>query len=485
MAAKYVPRNIGQTGLRYTQSTLMDDEQASEIRWPKSLSTFDKMKSDPIVSGSLFLIKQYIRKVEWGVEPYGGLEATEEDNRRAKIVEYSLFKNLERPFDEVIADILSFIDYGFGFHEPTYKMYKGNIVWKDFPARSQKTITGWKFDKQGYLESIEQTYLNSTSVTGSVKSKVEIPYKRLLHFRTDAERNNPLGRSILKNAYRPYFMKTKAEYLEGVGLERDLGGLPLLELPAEYFAADPTEDPEKYETFKNFVKVVENARNNEQAGIIIPSDTDESGKKLFDFKLLSSNAPSRIDASKVIERYDYRIAQSMLSDFLLMGSSSTGSFALSDNKVGTFLQSLEAYLEIISEQFNRKAIKRLYELNGWDAENTCELVHDPIGKDNINDLGSYLKAVDGYVTADESLENELRRRANLPMKDKSSLYLDAPSSIHQAQSQRIGMQAAADRSGTSSENSSEEPDNDSEQDSMDTIEKALTDLLQGNYNGEA
>lgn len=481
MADKYVPRNIGQTGLRYTQSTLIDDELASEIRWPKSLTTYDKMKSDPIVSGSLFLIKQYIRKVDWDIKPHGGLEATEEDKRKADIVKYSLFKNLDRPFDEVIADILSFIDYGFGFHEPTYKLYKGNIVWKDFPARSQKTITGWKFEKDGSLKSIEQTYPNSTFATGSTKTKVEIPYNRLLHFRTDAERDNPLGRSILKNAFEAYFKKRKAEYLEGVGLERDLGGLPLLKLPAEYFAADPSEDPDKYATFMNFVKVVENARNNEQAGIIIPSDVDESGKPLFEFELLSSSAPSRIDASKVIERYDYRIAQSMLSDFLLMGSSSSGSFALSDNKVGTFLQSLEAYLEIISEQFNRKAIKRLYKLNGWDDTNTCELVHEPIGKDNIKDLGDYLKSVDGYVTADATLEDELRRRANLPLKDRSSQYLDSPSSIHQAQSQRIGMQAAADRSGSSGN----DPDETSEEESPDIITKALNDLLVGNYEGEA
>jgi hypothetical protein len=476
MADKYVPRQIGKTGLRYTQSTLLDDEQAAEIRWPRSLTTFDKMKSDPIVSGSLFLIKQYIRKVEWDIKPYGDLEATDEDKRKADIVRYSLFKNLERSFDEVIADILSFIDYGFSFHEPTYKIYKGNIVWKDFPARSQKTITGWKFDDRGYLKSVEQTYINSASVTGSVKSKVEIPYNRLLHFRTDAERNNPLGRSILKNAYQSWYMKRKAEYLEGVGLERDLGGLPLLKLPAEYFAADPTEDPEKYEIFMNFVKVVENARNNEQAGIIIPSDVDESGKPLFDFQLLSSNAPSRIDASKVIERYDYRVAQSMLSDFLLMGSTSTGSYALSNDKVGTFLQSLEAYLEIISEQFNRKAIKQLYERNGWDSENTCELVHEKIGKDSLKDLGEFLDRASNYITTDATLENAIRKRADLPERDVQNQYLEVPSVVHQAQSQRLAMEAAAARSGVS-QTSVDEDDNE--------IEKALNKAIEGAYQGES
>jgi hypothetical protein len=166
----------------------------------------------------------------------------------------------------------------------------------------------------------------------------------------------------------------------------------------------------------------------------------------------------------------------MLSDFLLMGSTSTGSYALSNDKVGTFLQSLEAYLEIISEQFNRKAIKQLYERNGWDSENTCELVHEKIGKDSLKDLGEFLDRASNYITTDATLENAIRKRADLPERDVQNQYLEVPSVVHQAQSQRLAMEAAAARSGVS-QTSVDEDDNE--------IEKALNKAIEGAYQGES
>lgn len=476
-----IPREIGQTGLRYTKNNLVDDEISPEVRWPQSLNTFDKMKSDPLISGSLMMIKQYIRKVDWDVEPFGGVNADDEAKQKADLIRDALFMQMNRSWDQVVTDILSFLEYGFSFHEPTYKIHKGNIIWKDFPARSQKTITGFNFDARGNLTSVKQSTTNLVGYN-IPKTSVEIPYSRLLHFRTDSERNNPIGRSILKNAHEAWYKKTKLEYFEAVGIEREMNGLPKLTLPMEYFAANPAEDPERAAVFQQILQIGTNARNNEQACVVLPSDVDEtSGKPLFSFDLIASSGTRSIDTSKVIERYDYRIAQSMLSDFILMGSSSSGSFALSDNKIGTFVQSLEAYLEIIAEQFNRRAIPRLYEMNGWDVEKTCKLVYKPIGSDSLSDLGAFLQNVGSYITADKNLENAIRRRADLPERDESSTFLDTPVNVHQAISQRIGMTKNADP-----EAAVASPDEiRSQEGEDDALVEALEKALEGTYSGEA
>ncbi len=478
--ARTIPREIGTTGLRYTNQNIVDDELAKEIRWPYSIETYEKMKSDALIAGALTMIKQYIRKVEWDVSPYGGLEATDEDKRLSDIVKDALFMRTERSWDQVVADILTFIEYGFSIHEPTYKLYKGNFIWKDFPQRSAKTITGFEFNDRGYLKSIKQTSYNSLLMSSGVKSEKVIPYNRLLHFRTDSERNNPLGRSILKNAYRAWYMKTKLEYFEAIGIEREMNGLPVMKIPMEYFAADPVEDPDRAAILQEFIKIGTNARNNEQACVIIPSDVDESGKEMFSFDLVASRGTRSIDTSNVIERYDYRISQSMLSDFILMGSSSSGSFALSDNKISSFIQALEAYLEIIAEQFNRKAIPRLYELNGWDASKTCQLVHKPIGAAHLNDLGSFLNNVKNYIVPDRTLENAIRARADLPPHDSATEYIDVPTSTHQALSQRIAMEASAAK-----ENAPVDADETSSQDDEDELVESLEKALTGVYSGEA
>jgi hypothetical protein len=231
--------------------------------------------------------------------------------------------------------------------------------------------------------------------------------------------------------------------------------------------------------FQDFIRIGTNVRNNEQACLFLPSDTDEtSNKELFNFDLVASRGTRSIDTSKVIERYDYRIAQSMLSDFILMGSSSSGSFALSDNKIGTFIQTLEAYLEIIAEQFNRKAIPTLYKMNGWDDSKTCRLVHKPIGAASLADLGGFLQNISSYIVADASLENALRKRADLPERDDSSTFLDTPVNVHQAISQRIGMTKNADK-----EAATASPQELAEQD--DALVEGLIKSLDGKYSGDS
>lgn len=441
MPEKRLPSTYGSTNNTTVNGQLVINEKIPDLKFPQSLVTYSKMKADPLISGQLFLIKQFLRKVEFRVSPKGGINATDEAKRMAEKVNACLFQLMDRSFDQVVVDISSFIENGFSLFEPVYKWHEGDIVWKDISSRPATSIKGFKFKDNGDLQSVEQYKLSNKngglSLSGSV---VQIPYKRLLHFRTDTEHNNPLGRSILNNAYYAWYFKQVLSEHEAVGIERELNGLPVIRIPMEYFTADPEENPTEYAILQEFIRVGKNARSNEQACVILPSDVDEtSNAKMFDFDLIASRGTRSIDTSKVIERYDFRIAQSMLGDFILMGSSSSGSFALSDNKLHTFVQSLEAYLDIIAEQFNRKAIPKLYDLNGWDKSLLCELQHSPIGRATLGELGSFLKSCAPFITPDKTLENALRQRADLPDRDDDNAYISTPVSVSQALSQRIAM----------------------------------------------
>ena len=441
---KYVPRELGRTGIRHTNSSLVDDELAKNLRWPHSINTYNKMESDSLIGGSLFLIKQYIRKADSEIQPYNGLKATPDQLAKAEHVRNALYKHMDRSFDAVVSDILSFIKYGFSFHEPLYKLdASGKFIWKDFPIRSQGSITDFKF-KNSKFTGIEQQVLNTDSFITASTIKKFIPKERLLHFRTDGYRDDPLGRSVLKNAYKSYYFKTMLEETEATSAEKELNGLPSITFPAEYWAADPIEDPEKYAVLQSLLAIGANARNNEQAFIGLPSERDESGNLLFTFELLASKGTRGIDISKIVERYDNRIAQSMMTDFMLMGAGSGGgSFALSDNKIGSFVASLEAFLEVIAEQFNRKAIPELYRMNGWDVNESCTLKFKPIGSATLTELGNFLEKGKNFITPDSTLENALRAKADLPDRDEANQYIDVPTATHQALSQRIAMEASA------------------------------------------
>jgi hypothetical protein len=320
----------------------------------------------------------------------------------------------------------------------------------------------------------------SFTTTSTNGSEIVIPYDKLLHFRADSERNNPIGRSILKNAYRAWFYKQNLEEVEAVGVERDLNGIPFLQIPLEFIIADPEEDPDKYAQFQVFVKVLENMRRNEQAGLILPSDRDETGNLMFDASLMSASSSRSTDTSKIIERYDYRITQSMLTDFIMMGAGSTGSFALSDNKVNTFVQSLEANVEVIAEQFNRKAIPKLFDLNGWDMKDLPELTYKPISSATLTELGEFLKNAGSFITPDKGAEEFIRGEAGMPERDEKNLYLENPVNVHQAGSQRMGMENAANKSTETTQDSDNTVDP-----SEDELAEEISKALSNDYRGEA
>ena len=78
-----------------------------------------------------------------------------------------------------------------------------------------------------------------------------------------------------------------------------------------------------------------------------------------------------MDTERVIQRYDARIAMSVLSDIILMGHENAGSYALADVKRSLLGQAMMTWLDIISEVLNRYAVPRLFALNGRDLPRKC------------------------------------------------------------------------------------------------------------------
>ena len=66
--------------------------------------------------------------------------------------------------------------------------------------------------------------------------------EKCLLFRTQTHKNNPEGRSILRNAYRSWYFKKRIEEIEGVGIERDLAGIPIAYVDPAIMSAGATAD---------------------------------------------------------------------------------------------------------------------------------------------------------------------------------------------------------------------------------------------------
>lgn len=158
-----------------------------------------------------------------------------------------------------------------------------------------------------------------------------IPMSKALLFRTKSRKNNPEGRSILRNAYRSWYFKRRIQEIEGIGIERDLAGLPVMHGPEGLdLWNDDIEDNKKTRiALENMVKSI---RRDEMEGVVLPAG--------YELELLSSGGTRQFDTNAIINRYDTRIAMTVLADFIFLGHSETGSWALSSDKTELFAMAI-------------------------------------------------------------------------------------------------------------------------------------------------
>ena len=257
-------------------------------------------------------------------------------------------------------------------------------------------------NKQIVIEDDEQT-------VGQLSSRKYTMTSNGMLFRTESVKDNPEGRSILRNAYRSWYFKRRIQEIEAIGIERDLAGLPVIHAPERVEIWD--QDPDMVKINGALITMVKNLRRNESEGLVLPHG--------YEAELLSTGGTRQFDTNAIINRYDTKIAQTVLADFIMLGHEKTGSFALSSDKTELFSVALGAFLDIICETFNNQGIPSLIDINGshFDGiEDYPTLAHGDVDKRDITKLSTFLKDMvgTGILIPDEELEDYVREAANLP-----------------------------------------------------------------------
>jgi hypothetical protein len=405
---------IGSSGLRRSGG-FINEEFLPQLQGVKGFKVYREMRdNDPVVGAMLYAIDKVITRLEWRVEG--------DDERTSVFVEECL-NDMSDSWDATLQNILSMLVYGWSFHEIVYKIRRGptgdarthsrysdnRIGWRKWPVRAQETLDEWMLDDKGGIRGMEQM----DPSTGS-QGLVRIPIQKALLFRTTTNRNNPEGYSLLRNAYRPWFYKRRIEEIEAIGIERDLAGLPMAYVPPEFLST--TASPQQKQVLQAITQIVQNVKRNEQEGIVFPSAYDEAGNRIFDLHLLSASGARQFDTGAVIQRYDHRIAMSLLSDFLLLGSDRVGSFALGTAKVDLWTLAVDSIAKSIAEVVNQHAIPRLLKLNAMRTDKLPTLTYGQVSSVELGDVADFVSklANAGVILPDTDLEAHLRALADLP-----------------------------------------------------------------------
>lgn len=411
---------LGVTGIKRAAG-IIDEEFLPALRGRKAVQVFREMSlNDPMVGALLFTITQLLRQVTWRVE---GADSSPESTKAADFVE-SCMEDMSHTWDDMITEVLSCMTYGWSWHEVVYKRRVGPyendpakrskytdglIGWRKIPIRAQETMLRWVFDEKGGIKAMVQLAPPQYQTT-------LIPIEKSLLFRFTQAKGNPEGVSLLRTAYRPWFFKKRLEEFEAIGVERDLAGLPVARVPADYMKAIPNS--EQGRVFAAFKKLVSNVRRDEHEGLVLPSQFDRDTKQqMFEFELMSAGGSRQFDTNAIIQRYEQRILMTVLADFIMVGHEGNGSYALHVDKTGIFRAALNSIAQMIADVFNRYAIPPLFKVNGWQLPELPKIVPNNVDPPDLTQLSQFMTAMGNLGMEwfpDPQLEAFLRETAHLP-----------------------------------------------------------------------
>lgn len=423
---------LGIGGRNVRNGTIHADEFLPELRGRNAIRKYREMRdNDSTIGAVMYATEQVLRDVKFMVVPSD--ESDEQAVAEAKFVE-SVLEDMDHTLDDHISEALSFLTFGFMPFEVVYKRrigpYErspkknskysdGRIGVRKIAARAPWTID--RFDVDYQSGDVKGFYQSTANVLGSSY----IPMNKAVLYRTTSINGDPTGRSVLRNAYTSYTRLNTIQQYEAIGIERELAGIPHAEIPAEYLSPDATDDQVAFRN--NLESILKDVKFNEQGYLITPSDTypgkdgEPTNQKLVTIRLMSSDGNRNIDIDPVVKRYQHDIARSVLSEFLMLGGGSQGSYALSKSKTDLFLRALEAYIQTIVDVLNKQLVERLWQLNGLDYKYLPKIVAGDVAPHDLRELGSFLRNLNGAnidLSDQPDIVDALLVNAELPKIDR-------------------------------------------------------------------
>lgn len=400
---------IGSTGLTRFGGRVQE-EWLRELQGSKAHKIYKEMRDNHAVINAVFFgIEMALRQVRFYAEG---------DDAEGKEFLDECLEDMSASWQDTLTQILTMLQFGWSFTELVYKRRDGElgeskskyddgkIGWRKWLSIGQDTLTtgnGWVFDDTGGIQGINQTpppdYRQRT-----------VPIEKGLLFRTSIAKGNPEGRSILRGMYLSYFYSKQFAEIEGIAAERMGTGLPVMYIGKNGSKSGGNSDLEQAK------RIVRDVRVDDQMGIVIPGPKQTADGEGMLFELVSPPSRGAVDFDAVIQRYDQRIALSVLAQFIMLGQNAVGSYALSKSQGDIFMMALSAWAEMICDTINRYAIPRLFELNTFNRAQMPRLAHSEIFVPDLADMSAFINTMvgAGVIKPDATLERTLREMAKLP-----------------------------------------------------------------------
>ena len=351
---------------------------------------FEEMRrSDAQVYSVLQALTLPILKAEYAIEPPSD---SSQDKLIADTITQNLKEGMSMTWEDTLRHALLMYPFGFSILEKIW-MLKDNLFQIDKLApRLPNSVVRWDRDQQRELLGPVQQDTDGKEYL--------LPMDKILIFSLGKEGDNWEGTSILRAAYKPWFIKSKLEKINAIKHERHGVGMPKVRVPD-----GTTRDSD---TWRDAEQLIENMLAHENAYVIIPG-SKEGG---WDVEILGAGSENAgTDTLPSIKYYDEQIAKSALAMFIMLGTTETGSRALGMSFVEVFLDSLQFVADYISSVMSRFLIRQYVDFNWKVGE------YPIMRASQIKTLDSATIAVlknAGLITSTVEVEQALRKAQRLP-----------------------------------------------------------------------
>ncbi len=414
---------LGGTGLQQYGGVLAEEFRPA-LQGDRATATWKEMgEEDPTIGGSLLTVDNLVRQVPWTFEP--ARDSGSEGQRWADHCQ-SCLDDMSMSWPDTVSAVFSMVQYGWSFFnvplkrrdgeqpyrpddanaKPNSDFDDGLVGWRGLMERSQDSKLRWEFDAQGKVRGMWQ------QVQGG--APVLIPIERSALFRTTARKGNPEGRSTLRSAHRPWYFLRRIEEHEGIGIERDLAGLPIAYVPPNMLSSRASV--EEKAAVAAIKRMLANVRRNANEGMLFPLEYDADKNKKYVFELVSSGSRRQFDLNTVIMRKRQEMALCLLTDWLLIGHENVGSRSLGETRFDGFAQALAAWTQSVAGVFNAHLTPRLMRANGVSPKLTPRLRAGKVEQVDIERFaGAWSQLISsGAFTNTLETENWARRKVDAP-----------------------------------------------------------------------
>ncbi len=388
---------LGVRGLKNLGGRIQEEYLAALRSWSVEVKHYLEMRDDATIGTLLDAIKLPLLAAD--IE---AIAASEDgvDVKAADFLRANLFGMTGQSWRAHMTDALECLDFGYFVGEMVLEKREDGRLWlRNIDPRGQETLEQWQFDVDDPDKAV--AYIQRDPDTGKL---LTVPLEKCVHVTWQGRKGNPQGKSVLRAVYRPWRFCKDMENLEGIGVERDVGGMPVLELPEGYVdtGASETSDLGKIKAALKALRI------DEASYMIIPP-----GSTLTAY----GSVAKAYDIGAIIERKQKEILGRFFAQFLKLGMAEVGTQALVKGSQDFFMLALISIEQTILEAWNGQLVPYLFKYNDFGVKQLPQITWANPGQVDLKAwVDAYAAGVNAKLVTPVR-EDEIKFRALADMPD--------------------------------------------------------------------